>query len=563
MKRARPNTKVGKETSAFRVEFHASIEGRRPGFYVLENLAPKYAGNGDDILFYRIRFTEEGGFPHGNYPFDIQLTRIFNPNSKKRLKEAEDEYQEEAFDTTERIHFTVKFPTILHDKVKRVHLKDMQGRPTSFLLLPNYQVEIAGDYKVKAIYFTLENNQLDERNADEPLWHLGLDEATYWMPKVFGNRYQGLDFIHPDPNVPCDRPSHKRPQRSPGWSHHRANLPKRTKSKKHQSILKGRVGGTKSYKFAGFFKNSGLGGPFGSSVIMKLGRIHEMDVAIAYLSHYKNRIVEEVGWFDHPTKPYHGASPDGLITIPGRTFQHYPAWVTNLMGQFKVDVCKANPEKMVLEIKVSQTNAAFKAYYVCQVYQEMIVTNTHCAELVKMCITTNEIKVYRIYRNPVFESLFSECIDRVEKDLLAGKSYRDVVDHSANKSLRSECMKLAMYYNGDQYEPTIIPVSKEVEDFRAWRNVFETEVTEVPVSRRPKKKHKQVKEEPHKRKRESSPPYIEGGATESDLWRDLKRRTVSINKYLKEGNKRSIVDEQLIEQQMDDYKRLLKQLCKG
>lgn len=545
MKKRKTSTKVVKDTSSFAVEFHASIEGRRPGFYVLENLAPKYAGNGDDILFYRIRFTDEQGFPHGNYPFNIQLTRIFNPDSNKRGR---DEFEDEAFDTTERIHLKVKFPTILHEKVKRSHVKDAEGRPTTFLLLPNCQVEINGNDKVKAIYFTLENNQLDERKEKEPLWHLGLDESTYWMPKVFGGRYRSLDFIHPDPMVPCDRPPHKKPQRSPGWSAHRANLPKMPKSNVHQDILKGRVGGTKSYKFAGFFKDSGLNGFGGSSPIMKLGRIHEMDGVIAYLSHYKNRIVEEVGWFDHPSKPYHGASPDGLITIPGRTFEDYPAWVTKLLREFKVDMSEVNPEKMVLEIKVSQVNAAFSAYYVAQMYQEMIATRTYCAELVKICVTTNEIKVYRIYRSPVFESLFSECIDRVEKDLLSGKRYQDVVDHPANRHLRSECIKLAMYYNGDQYEPTTIPMSDEVMSYRKWRDVFATEVTKVPVNQKRAR-------EPHIKEEEEDTSYLE-----SELWRDLKRRTVSINKHLKSANKRPILEDTLIEQQIEDYTMLLKRL---
>ena len=549
-----------KDTSSFTVEFHASIEGRRPGFYVLENLAPKYAGNGDDMLFYRIRFTEEGGFPHGDYAFDLQLTRIDNPDRKKR---ARDEFEEEAFDTTERVHFQVKFPTILHSKVKRAKVKGRDGKNETLLLLPNYQVHMNGDDRVKAIYFTLENNQLDERLKDEPLWHLGLDESTYWMPRVFGDRYQAIEFIHPDPKVPCDKPSHQQPQRSPRWGFHRSNLPKLSKSpkfKNHQSILQGRIGGTKSYKFAGFFKNYGLGGSGGSSVMMKIGRMREMEVVVAYLAHYKNRLVTEVGWFDHPSKPYHGASPDGLITIPGRTFDDYPKWVTDLFE--KAQVRLANPEKLVLEIKVSQVNCEFKAYYVAQIYQEMICTGTHCAELVKMCVTTGEIKAFRIYRNPIFEHLFSECLDRVEKDMLAGTSYQDAVDHPVNKNLRAECMKVAMYYNSDQYEPEIVPISKEVIDYRKWKEVFETEVTKVPVNPPAitivSKKRCRVKDR--------SPPYQEGGVgtsyMESDLWRNVKRRTVAINNYIKVGDNQSILDANLIQDQLEDYKTLHKRLRK-
>jgi hypothetical protein len=563
MKRARPSKSLRqKDTSSFAVEFHASIEGRRPGFYALENLAPKYAGNGDDTLFYRIRFTEEGGFPHGDYAFDLQLTRIDNPNRKKR---ARDEFEEEAFDMTERIHFQVKFPTILHSKVKRAKVKGEDGKNETFLLLPNYQVHMNGEDRVKAIYFTLENNQLDERLKDEPLWHLGLDESTYWMPRVFGDRYQAIEFIHPDPKVPCGKPPHQQPQRSPRWGFHRSNLPKLSKSpkfKNHQLILKGRIGGTKAKRFAGFFKKRGLGGVQESTVMMKLGRICEMEVVIAYLCHYTNRIVMEVGWFNHPTKPYHGSSPDAVVIVPGRTFKDYPDWVIILIQKCQVDLSSVDFSKIVLEVKVSQTNCEFKAHYVAQLYQEMICTNTYCAELVKMCLSTGEIKVFRVYRNPIFESLFSECMDRVQKDLLAGKRYVDVVDHPVNKNLRAECMKVAMYYNSDQYEPEIVPISKEVVDYRKWKEVFETEVTKVPV--KPTATRVPTKKRP--RTRERSPPYQEGGVgtsyMESDLWRNVKRRTVAINNYIKIGDSQSILDANLIQEQIEDYKSLHKRLCK-
>ncbi len=551
MKRGKSASTSKTTTTTFPVEFHASIAGRRPGFYVLENLAPKYAKNGDDLLFYRLRFTEEQGFPHGNYPFDLQLTRIDNPKSNKRPLPT-NEYDEEAFDPSEQIRFQVKFPTILQDKVKRMHVKGANGTDDTFLLLPNYQVHINGNDRVLAIYFVLENNQLDQTQDNVPLWNLGLDESTYWMPRVFGDRYVSVEFVHPDPSVPCDVPSHKQPQRAVRWMSRKSVLPKGPKSTEHQRILGGRIGGTASYKFAGFFKEGGdLNEHQASSAIMKVGRVCEMEVVIAYLAYYTDRIITEVGWFDHPDKPYHGASPDGLVTIPNRTFDDYPGWVTDLFRTSRVNLDNVDPTKMVLEIKVSQVNCEFKAYYVTQLYQEMICTNTYCADLVKMCVSTGEIKVFRVYRNPVFESLFTGCIDRVEKELLTGKRYADVVDHQLNKNLRAECMKVAMYYNGEGYAPTIIPIPAEVEDYRKWKRAFEsgTPHPSPSVSKRQKNEEE-----------EAEVVIVE---SVDKLWNKVRMRTVAINDHLKTGgDTRPILEARLIEEQLEDYASLLKRLRK-
>lgn len=555
----------------FPCEFHARIEGRKSDFYVLENLSCKLADNGDDVLFYRLRFTDEDGFPHGNHPFDICLTRI--KNGRKKAKQPKTMLDEESMERKEAIRFQVKFPTILHKKVKRAFALGTNGIKDKFLLLPNFQVHVDDSEKrVKAIYFILEDNQLNPSKQHRPKWNLGVD-TSYCFEKMFGTRYVPLDFTHPDPSVEVDIPTEKRPQRSARWFNHRSSV----SNPDVQRYLRGKVGGSKATKMLGFYKGDGLEGAKEPSHILKIGRIEEDSIVVAYLEYYKRRVIFETGWHKHPEDSDQGSSPDWTSYDPDMSMERLPDWLMELYREAGwIERVMARIKYGNGEAKTSEKDAEFKAGYIPQLYQEMICSDTYWSDLVKMCTTTNEIKCYRVYRQPDFERDYSAAVKKTKEDICSGVPYIKAVDTMANKSVRAQCIKQAIFYNGDNYKPTIIPVHPSVQTLRKYKETInapppepvtpsssaDMEVEEddeepIVVSHSTSKPEKRKRDEPA----QNQEVVWDGTAyMQSDLWREIKKRTVKINNLMKAGDKDGILEGDLLEDQVADYMKLMKKL---
>lgn len=528
---------------SFKSEFHAEIAGRKSDFYVLENLSSKMADKGDDILFYRLRFTDKGGFPHGNHPFDVTITRINNRRKKK--KHADSLVEEESMELDERIYFQVKFPTILDQKVKRSKIKGINNSIDTFLILPNFQVHMNGDSKVKAIYFILEDNQMDESKQDVPKWSLDINK-DYCFERMFGSRYIPLDHVHPDPLVDVSHiPSHKQPQRGVKWFENRLIV----KDPKVSKVIKGKIGGSKVVKMTGFYKSDGFN-RVNPSRILKLGRIEEDSVLVSYLDHYKNRKVSEIGWCTHPKDPLQGSSPDWLTHDSEMSMSTLPDWLTLIYKKHGIyEKVKKRIKYGVGEAKVSERDSDFKASYIPQLYQEMICSDTYWSDLVKYCPTTGEIKCYRVYRQPGYEEDHVRVIQETKKALVSGIPHYNAVDTPFNKSVRSKCIKMAVFYNGNNYEPESIPISPLIGSLKNYKRKMNSQpkvkIEKIPLAQ--------------KRKRETKKP-VQDSYMQSDLWRIIKSRTISINDLLKSGDKESIISDNMIDDQISDYNELAKRL---
>ena len=566
MKRGKSNKGTKREICRVRYEseFSAEIKGRRSDCFRLENLSPCYAKNGDDVLHYRILFLSKGGLPHGKEPIKIHITRIANEASLSLESEAE--AVDQRFRAPwESLRIDIKFPTILHQKVKRAWAVGLDNvTKDKFIILPNYLVHVSEDEsRVKAIYFTLENNQLDESKKNVPLWQLGIDEKTYWMEKNFEDQYIPLPFIHPNPEVDPKVPSDRIPQSHPLWKkkRERENPPPSTS-------LKGKVGGSTAYKLIGFFKNSGLEKP-DPNVAMRMGRLIEMEVVVAYLKQYPNRKVYETGWNPHPKDKNQGASPDAIIVDTTWTIDSFPEWVINRCKRDNnINVEEIDTMRGILEIKVSKKNNAFMAYYLPQLYQEMICTDTWWAELVKYCTTSKEIKVYRVYRDPEFENKLRECITRSTTKLDSGGDYYRVVTNELNKKIMSECINVAMYYNSNDYSCALVKIVPEMKQYRQLRKTF-TATTILKQNEKTRYSKKKMKSflpktvtKHGKRALSVRPGDIniidDKSGDYNHFWLPIKTRTDHIGMYIETKGEAYGKQETLkvIKDQIDSYKEL-------
>jgi hypothetical protein len=188
------------------------------------------------------------------------------------------------------------------------------------------------------------------------------------------------------------------PQRSPLWFK-----------------LRGIVSGSKAYQLLGFWADR-AGTPFGihARAAMRLGSISEPYVFMAYLSVYPGRSFQEVGWCKAPRDRYPegwGASPDGIFLDPTMTWDQVPE-ATREAYCTLCDITRG-----AAEFKVSRTKTQMEAYFIPQVYMEMIALNVVWCDLVRFkhsrykndhWIYEDQACVYRIYRDP-----------ELEKDLVA------------------------------------------------------------------------------------------------------------------------------------------------
>lgn len=346
--------------------------------------------------------------------------------------------------------FDLDFPTVYNDRL--IPDSIYESDYTSLRVLPTCTLDFSIPHEVK-VYFMMENN--------EDGWEIGVS-CDYWMFRYFPDTYCALPFYHPDPQYKETKevPIHQRRQRAYHWFNHRTGGG-------------GRVGGSTSTKYVGYFKNNSGGPPDAKGrERMKYGRIHEIDAVICYLSAYDpDRIIYECGWYDISPGGAFGASPDGIIVDGRKTWDAIPGWLLKCYAsggeRDKAVLQQIDCKRGVLEIKVSQSNANMEGYYIPQLYMEMVATNTLWCDLVKLCPQKGECYVYRLYRVPEMERELQGLLQITKNKLNHGQPTHIAVDTPENKAFRDKCDKKARYYNLNR---KAIPVKQELMNaFHDWR----------------------------------------------------------------------------------------------
>ena len=288
-----------------------------------------------------------------------------------------------------------------------------------FQVYETHATEIDVKKRVKRVYLKASNNQLNGK-SDTVILQPEVDMVKF-IQSVVGDRFKGLKYYPPDLDLLRDLSgikSEEVPQRTPMWFK-----------------LRGKVSGSKAYSLLGYWLPSpttqvGLKWSWTAPAVfsqwqkanMRYGTLYENHVALAYLlaPHNRHKSFQEVGWVVAP-KPYPpgwGASPDGLIHDPKMTWDQLP---NDLLQQYsKADRKKFDITRGAAEFKTSKYNCKFEAYYLPQVYMEMISLDVVWCDLVKYNISTKNIdgvwtqvrtcKQFRIYRNKNTESWIKELL---------------------------------------------------------------------------------------------------------------------------------------------------------
>jgi hypothetical protein len=288
-----------------------------------------------------------------------------------------------------------------------------------------------------------------------PKWHLGSDTSGI-LARLFPGQWIPLNPLHPsvvDPTVPV----HLRPQRHPAWYKYRSS----TTLGKEIPGLKGKLSGTKWFKMLGKYPKDGFGDPsFDGNALTRSGRQLETHVTALYLAHLKwarpQVQIYECGSFPHPYLDDVIASPDGIIVNPARTFSSFPGWFQNelRLSYKQAELDSIDFTRGVYECKTMLTNDSkgngpvFKEEHIPQLYAEMVCAGVFWAEIVRFCLETKEMFMYRVYRKPSIAQAFENVIVRTRKEMTEeGKTLAQVADHPENRGLLTECAKYATYYN--------------------------------------------------------------------------------------------------------------------
>ena len=194
---------------------------------------------------------------------------------------------------------------------------------------------------------------------------------------------------------------------------------------------RGEVSGTKAYLFIGFFvptekEDPGWTIDGGGTVPidafqrsrMRFGSMGEEEASILYMLHRPQVRINMVGWCNVPTymklPSNWGCSPDGTIFDPSMSATKIPEFIWDLMSEQEKTW---DFKRGALEIKSSKNSLKFNAYYLPQVYMEMICTETVWCDLVRYTrkritdmngcwVTRHVARVYRIFRHkPTEEKL--------------------------------------------------------------------------------------------------------------------------------------------------------------
>lgn len=261
---------------------------------------------------------------------------------------------------------------------------------------------------VSSMEFSLENNQTSQRTPSTFKIEMGLDPTFHILPLLLGKeRYVGTHFFPLDPDVDIGKAISTEliPQRTPRWYG-----------------LRGEVGGSTVSKLLGFW-------PYSSSSSfdakkqnqMRFGRIREMDLLLIYMHNLsENAVFHEKGWLQHYGHSDWGCSPDGYIVEP-----ETPA------DAVSVKIQAAYPDlditKGVVEFKASFFTRKMEAYFIPQVYWEMMCCGTMWGDLVRYMERNGRVGsvvkkliecfAYRIHRNPKVEAVLVARVEEAYKVL--------------------------------------------------------------------------------------------------------------------------------------------------
>ncbi len=338
---------------------------------------------------------------------------------------------------------------------------------------------------VVAIYFTIENNSIEPTKWEAPdtlpKWEIGFNNSGK-LAEMYPKQWVSLDDIHPDPEVNPGIPINRQPQRNIQWGRHRSAC-------SNLSVLGGKWGGSIWASALGFYPEEGLRNTsFKGNHYTRFGRLKEPHIMIANLEAVTNnmhgfgdRVYYETGWWDHPTIPDCGASPDCLIKDPRRTWDTLPVWYRKEMEAWvrqnpgSIDLASIDFSIGVGEAKErrfdndKKEGPRMEAKYLPQIYAEMICTNTWWSELTRNCDQTGETRLYRIYRKPRLVKMIETQIIRVRDAMLGGATYEEAICSPETERLQKFFHQLCAFYNSPtekkRYYNLSSPTGQRVQEF--------------------------------------------------------------------------------------------------
>lgn len=347
-----------------------------------------------------------------------------------------------------------------------------------YLLFETHQLRTYNQGSVVGtLYVSFENNMVTPNQDTHDCWQLQLDlnlqlmprlvpgEFLMWFPPDVDPQQYGLQI---DPTLI--------PQRTPLWFK-----------------LRGQISGTKAYTLIGFwvpkkgpynFYESGKFNNF-SRAAMRLGSISEERALLAYHAHYTHRRFQEMGWCPAP-EGYPvgwGASPDGLLLDPKMSWNALSRAARAAYGS-SLDITRG-----VCEIKTSRTKHDVSAYFLPQVYMEMISLQCVWADLLRFQRTSDgedTLYVYRIYRDPQLEkdlmALWKSALPRVANlvEVVKERAFEDMRSRLEAEARQMEPVAIiklptALAEEYDCYKETLLSFQQQEEedDLLLWGDLNE------------------------------------------------------------------------------------------
>ena len=244
-----------------------------------------------------------------------------------------------------------------------------------YSLLPNYlDYELFETHQLRtygtkgqtigSMYLTFENNMTRPDHAVGVFIELKVDMTLKMLPQLLPGEF--LMWFPPDVD-PAEYGIKVDPRL----------IPQRTKL---WFKMRG-ISGTKAYTLLGFWV--GKDSKFGSQqrAIMRLGSLSEDYALLCYFSKFDSCRFQEMGWCPAPARKYPdgwGASPDGLFIDQQMKWSDVPEATKDFYRPEGFNIHRG-----VCEIKTSETNTSMSAYYIPQMYMEMIALESVWADLLR------------------------------------------------------------------------------------------------------------------------------------------------------------------------------------
>lgn len=271
--------------------------------------------------------------------------------------------------------------------------------------------------------------QLDKNMQEK--WEVSVDMTVQWLRTRFGqNRFHHLQFfpLDIDPSAYGLKVDPRTiPQRTPLWFK-----------------MRGEVTGTKAYKFMGYWSDDS---PIDdrARANMRFGTYAEEYAIMLMLLSRPHISISLLGWCtaEQPYPIGWGASPDGLITDETMTWDVVPE---SIAKDFDV-------KRGVLEIKSSRNKLSMEAYFIPQIYMEMISTKTCWCDLVRYMRSQNAhcARVYRIYRHTPTEQMLTDLLKYAQRNQ---SNLKRVIEEEQFKNIRAYFQRVASELSYQELEVT-------------------------------------------------------------------------------------------------------------